>query len=127
MKRSPLRNKRPTPRRKAPERVAYTRTSRKAGAAPDGPEKRHIERIAAMPCLVTGKTPVVVHHLMKCPGKQRRRDHRFVIPIIPELHNMRPESIHGLGSEEKFERVWSLAPGFLAAWAIQQWEESNVI
>ena len=74
-----------------------------------------------MPCLVSGRRPVVVHHLMKCPGKRKRRDHRFVIPLIPELHNMGNASVHLLGSEAAFERCHGLTPGFLAAWAVEQW------
>lgn len=76
-------------------------------------------RIAAMPCLGTGRSPVVLHHIMKCPGKNKRRDHRFVAPLIPELHNMGDKSVHLLGSEEAFKREHGID---LAAWAVEQWE-----
>lgn len=122
MKRNaPLPARRATPRRKAPERVAHNRSKPKAGAAPTAAERRHMDRVAAMPCLVTGQREVVLHHVMKCPGKRMRRDHRFVVPLTPEMHNMGDQSVHMLGSEARFLEVHGID---LAAWAVRLWEES---
>ena len=91
----------------------------KAKIAPVGAEKRHVERIAAMPCLVCGQT-ANVHHLMKHPDKIRRRDHRFVVPLC-KTHHQGDQGVHGLGSEAKFAARWGLD---LAMIASRLWEES---
>lgn len=75
-----------------------------------------------MGCCVTGRKPVAIHHLMKCPGKVRRRDHRFVVPLIPELHNMGDNSVHMLGSEARFKEIHGVD---LAALAVSLWENRN--
>lgn len=115
-----LKPKREKPRRND-GRIQHKRAKPKAKAPPSAAEHRHLDRIAAMPCVVTGRRPVVVHHVMRCPGKVRRRDHRFVTPLVPELHNFGPLSVHGLGSEVRFREVHGID---LAAWAITEWEVS---
>lgn len=75
-----------------------------------------------MPCVVSGQRPVVIHHVMKCPGKNKRRDHRFVVPLTPELHNMGNASVHLLGSEAAFLRVHGVD---LAEAAVRLWAESE--
>ena len=123
MKRSPLPKKRARPRRNE-GRIQHGRIKRSA-TSKTAEEAAHLERVASLPCCVTGRRPVVVHHLMKAPGKRCRRDHRWVVPLSAMLHNQSGYSVHELGSEEKFERLWDLAPGFLIAEAARLWEESN--
>ena len=120
MRRSPLKRIREKPRRNE-GRVKHKRTKGKAKAEPTAIERKHMDRVAALGCCVTGR-PAVIHHLMKCPGKRRRRDHRFVVPLAPELHNMGPNSVHMLGSEAKFFEVHGID---LAALAVRLWEESE--
>jgi hypothetical protein len=122
LKRSPLPAKRATPRRNE-GRVQHGRIKRKATDM-NSLEEAHVEGIRKMPCVVSGKSPVVAHHLMKAPGKRCRRDHRWVVPLIPDLHNMGDKSVHALGSEAEFEREHGLAPGFLIAWAKREWERT---
>jgi hypothetical protein len=118
----PLPKKRARPRRDE-GRVAHGRIKRKA-TDKSAEEAAHLERVAGLPCCVTGRRPVVVHHLMKAPGKRCRRDHRWVVPLSGMLHNLSGYSVHALGSEEKFERLWELAPGYLIETARRLWEES---
>lgn len=115
MKRSPLKAKRESPRRNE-GRVAHGRMKAKAKAAPDPVERGHMDRLAAMGCLVCG-SPASLHHVMKARGKVRRRDHRFVAPLCRE-HHQGDKGVHGLGSEESFKTLYGID---LAMWAETEW------
>lgn len=129
MKRTPLNRKTPLKRKRDsirvthPERVQHHRMKR-ARVSKTALEAQHLARLAAMPCVATGKRPVEVHHLMKAPDKRTRRDHRWAVPLHYTMHRG-PTGVHGLGSEEKFEQEHGLAPGFLIAWAKREWEITN--
>lgn len=103
MKRSPLKRKTPLKAKASLKRGGAIKPKRK----PPKPkaEAEHLARVAAMPCCVTGQRPVVLHHIMHMPGKATRRDDRYVVPLIPELHNMGNLSVHMLGSERRFLEV----------------------
>lgn len=120
LRRSPLNRRREKPRRNE-GRISQARIKPKGRIVAHGAEKRHVERIAAMPCVVTGSLPVVVHHIMHMKGKLRRRDHRFIVPLIPELHNMGNDSVHALGGEAAFLKKHRFD---LVAWAIKEWEKT---
>ena len=102
-------------------RKAMRKGRRNPRLEPTAAEQRHMDRVRAMGCVVTGSSEVVLHHVMKCPGKTKRRDHRFVVGLVPELHNMGPLSVHALGSEARFLEVHGYD---LAAIAIRLWENS---
>lgn len=118
LRRSPLNRRREKPRRNE-GRVKQTRMKRKAKIAPAGPEKRHMDRVGEMPCLICGGQ-TNIHHLMKHPDKIRRRDHRFIVPLCQE-HHQGNEGVHGLGSEAKFTERWGID---LAMIASRLWQES---
>ncbi len=94
---------------------------RKPKKRPTAAEKRHMDRVAALGCVVTRRPDVVLHHIMHMDGKTTRRDNRFVVPLISELHNMGDLSVHALGGEEKFKEVHGVD---LVAWAREQWAVS---
>lgn len=119
MKRAPLKAKRDKPRRNE-GRVAHERIKPKGKAAPTAEERWHMDRVAALGCCVTGRKDVVIHHIMHMAGKARRRDHRFVVALIPELHNMGPLSVHALGGEAAFMEQHGVD---LVERAIQDWEQ----
>lgn len=125
MKRSPLRIKRPTPRRKAPERVQGGRMKPKAGAPPTAEEKAHMGRVAALPCLACGKRgPSTVHHVTASIfGFRIPRSHRRVVPLClaHHQHDHGPESVERLSHAGFFSRF-----GIdLLAEAERLWRESN--
>ncbi len=120
MRRSPMPSKRATPRRKA-GRITHGRIKDKAGAAPTAVEQRHLSRVAIGNCIACGCAETVLHHVMKCAGKTKRRDHRFVARLCAQCHNMGDKSVHLLGSEQRFREVWGID---LAAWAIARWNET---
>ncbi len=116
MRRTGIKRKRETPRRDA-SRVQQQRMKPRAKAAPTAEEQAHIEAVAALGCLVCGQ-PAEVHHVMRCLGKVRRRDHRFVVPVCP-AHHRGTEGVHGLGSEDAFACLYGID---LATWATEAWE-----
>lgn len=130
MKRSQLSRKTPLRasvsrvKAKHPERTAHLGRVKRKITDMSALEEKHLERIKALPCLVSGRRPVDPHHVMKAPGKRCRRDHRWVVPLHRELHSFGPKSLHGLGSEAAFEKEHGLAPGYLVAWAKREWEKT---
>lgn len=118
MRRTALKPKRATPRRNE-GRIKHARIKRPR-VSKTALEREHMDRIGKMACLGCSRRPVEVHHLMKCPDKRCRRDHRFVVPLCETCHRGKT-GVHGLGSEQ----LWGERRGIdLPSWAIQQWEIS---
>jgi hypothetical protein len=113
------------PKAKHTERTAHLLRVKRKATSTTTLEKRHIERLHKLPCVVTGKRPVHVHHLMIAPGKERRRDHRWAVPLFTELHVLGADSVHELGSEAKFEAHHGLRCGWLVEQAARLWAESG--
>jgi hypothetical protein len=69
--------------------------------APTAQEKRHIERVAALPCLVCQR-PSTVHHVTArsdAPGRLSRT-HQRIVPLCPVHHQIQHgtrESVEALG------------------------------
>jgi hypothetical protein len=104
MKRSPLRAKRPTPRRNE-GRVQHGRMKPKT-VEPTPEQQRYHKWLRTKARCQVGrcrKRHLVIHHLLAhAPGKVGRRDHWFVVLICALHHNMGARSVHLLGSEAKF-------------------------
>ncbi len=89
-------------------------------------EKRHLARVAGLPCLVSGKRPVTVHHVTGYADRMGRfsRSHRLVVPLAAEYHLIQhgpKTSVEALGHR-----------GFFAAYGIdllavaqRRWEETQ--
>lgn len=122
MRRTPLKSKRATPRRNE-GRVQHIRIKRKRGDRVPV-EDAHIARVASLPCIVTGSTGTHIHHLLQAPGKRAGRDHRWIVPLHPDMHMHGDHSIHRLGSERLFERVHGLPEEWLIEQAAKLWRES---
>lgn len=88
-------------------------------------EKRHIERVAAMGCLVSGR-PATVHHVTGYADRIGRlpRSHMRIVPLAPEYHQAvydnasMPKSVemlghrgfyreHGIDLLAEAERLWT--------------------
>lgn len=72
-------------------------------------EKRHIERVAGLPCLVSGKHPVTVHHVTAYADRIGRfsRSPRLVVPLAAEYHLIQhgPRiSVEALGHRGFYQR-----------------------
>ena len=55
---------------------------------PTASEKRHMARVAEMPCLVCGARPVTLHHPTGFADRMGRfsRSHKLVTPLCPMHH-----------------------------------------
>ena len=55
---------------------------------PTKAEKAHMDRVAGLPCLVSGKRGVTLHHVTACADRMGRlpRSHRLIVPLRPEFH-----------------------------------------
>lgn len=65
--------------------------------------KRHMARIAALPCAICGTAPVHVHHIRQTQGAAQRAQDTLTIPLCPD-HHTGSEGIHGLGQKGFYMR-----------------------
>lgn len=87
--------------------------------APTAAEKRHLARVAAVPCLVCGAA-AEVHHVVSDGYQRLSRDHKRVTPLCPDHHRTGPDAVHVL-SHSGFTARHGID---LLAVAEQLWEES---
>lgn len=106
MQRSPMPRKRLTPRANRPERITAQRIKRKAGAAPTAQEKRHMDRLASLGCLVCGDA-ATIHHVTSDGFQRIARLHSRVTPLCPRHHLIQHgphDSVEALGHHRFFVR-----------------------
>lgn len=50
--------------------------------------RRHHDRVASLPCMVSGKQPVTLHHVTGFADRAGRfsRDDWLVVPLAPQFH-----------------------------------------
>jgi hypothetical protein len=114
VKRSPLRAKRPTPRRDE-GRIAHARIKPK-----EPKEPTYLGFIASLGCLVCG-APATVHHVTSDGYKRLARSDRRVAPLCPRHHQIQHgprESVEALG-HAGFKARYAID---LLAWAEAAWE-----
>jgi hypothetical protein len=65
----------------------YLRMKPKAGAKPNAAERLHMTRVAGLPCLVSGRHPVTLHHVTaSIHGGRIARSHSMVVPLAEQFH-----------------------------------------
>ena len=64
-------------------------------------ERKHMDAVASLPCLICGATPVSIHHVRRY-GETRK--HSKVVPLCYK-HHQGAAGIHTLGKRE-FERLF---------------------
>lgn len=57
-------------------------------------EKRHMYRVASLPCACCGVTGVQVHHIRETMGMGQRASNWLTIPLCPDCHTGR-SGVHG--------------------------------
>lgn len=120
MRRVPLPKKRAMPRRNG-GRVQHGRIKAN-GRFPDKHVKEYWNSLERR-CVVCGAGDTVIHHILaRLPEKVRQRDHRFVTVLCLRHHNDGPGSIHGEGTEAKFQEVTGVD---LVAIARTNWSAYN--
>lgn len=92
-------------------KVIQNRIKRKASDAPNAAERLHMGRIAGLPCLVSGRHPVTLHHpTASIHGGRVARSHSLVVPLAPEYHLIQhgPHySVEAIG-HGGFHAVWGI-------------------
>jgi hypothetical protein len=66
-------------------------------------EKRHMSRVAELPCVICGVTPVELHHVREGQGMSQRASHYLVVALCPE-HHRGGTGLHGLGTRGFYTR-----------------------
>jgi len=106
LRRSPLRAKRPTPRRNE-GRVTHERMKPKRGAPPTAEQERYHDwlrkRVLKCEC-GCGRPGECIHHILPSSS----RNHWRVVRLSHACHNGEKWSVHGLGSEAKFKERHSV-------------------
>ena len=57
-------------------------------------EKRHLDRVAALPCCLCGESPVQVHHVREGQGFAQRASNWLAVPLCQSCHTG-PQGLHG--------------------------------
>lgn len=89
--------------------VDHKRMKPKVGAPPTAAERRHMARVAGLPCLVSGQRPVTLHHVTGYADRMGRfsRSHRWVVPLLARFHliqNGPHESVERLSHQGFYQR-----------------------
>lgn len=85
---------------------------------PTAAEKRHMDRVAGLGCLVCGG-PATLHHVTSYADRMGRfsRSHRLIVPLAPEYHLIQhgpAMSVEALGHR-----------GFYQEWGIDLYAEAQ--
>ena len=57
-------------------------------------EKRHMDKVAQLPCATCGNIPVELHHTREEQGMAQRAGNFLVIPLCPDYHRGK-QGVHG--------------------------------
>ena len=87
-----------------------------------GPERKHLARVATMPCLVCGAWPEV-HHVTAYSDRIGRvtKSHKRVVPLCSADHRTGPNAVHRI-SHRGFYDLHGID---LMAVAEKLWNETN--
>lgn len=56
--------------------------------------RRHMSRVAELPCALCGTEPVELHHIREGQGMAQRASDMLVIPLCPDCHRG-SKGVHG--------------------------------
>lgn len=65
--------------------------------------KRHMGRVAQLPCAICGAQPVEVHHIREGQGAAQRAQDTLTLPLC-HAHHLGPNGLHGLGTKGFYTR-----------------------
>lgn len=69
--------------------------SSEGGRIVSAASKRHMGRVAGLPCCVCGTMPVEVHHILEGRTPGRKSPDWLAIPVCPDCHRGSENGIHG--------------------------------
>ena len=90
--------------------------------APTAAERRHLNRIGEMPCLVCDG-PAVIHHVVSNGYQRITRTHRLITPLCYRHHVDSPEAIHRIGHAN----FYAMHGIDLYKWACVEWDKSAAL
>lgn len=70
-------------------------------------ERRHLKRVAALPCMLCGTQQAEVHHIREGQGASQRASHYLTVPLCPECHRG-PLGVHGDRSLMRIQKLEEL-------------------
>jgi hypothetical protein len=125
LRRTPLvRNKPLAPKRVIARAKPLQRRNRKARKT--AAEQRHMDRVAGLGCLVSGKAATIHHVTATIHGGRISRSHKRIVPLAPEYHLIQhgpKSSVEALG-HAKFYAAYGID---LLAEADRLWAESEAL
>jgi len=95
---------------------------RRKSKAPTAIERRHMDRVAQMGCLVCGGE-AAIHHIISNGYHRITRTHRLIAPLCPRHHQHGPEVYHEI-SDAGFRELHGID---LYPWAVTEWDRSQKI
>ena len=63
---------------------------------PNAAERRHLDKVRALPCLVCGRWGVHAHHVVSDGFQRLTKNHMRVVPLCPDCHTDGPHAVHKL-------------------------------
>lgn len=70
-------------------------------------EKRHLDRVAQLPCVICGARPVEIHHIREGQGMNQRASNWLTVALCPDCHRG-PNGIHGNKSMLRIHKLEEL-------------------
>ena len=67
-------------------------------------ERRHMDRVAQLPCACCGVSGVHIHHIREGHGMSQRANNFLTIPLCPDCHTG-PNGIHGNKSLLRIQKL----------------------
>ena len=65
--------------------------------------KRHMSKVAQLPCVLCGASPVEVHHIREGQGAAQRAQDVLTCALCPDCHRG-PNGLHGLSTKGFYTR-----------------------
>ena len=90
--------------------------------APTAAERRHLNRIGEMPCLICD-APAAIHHITSNGYYRITRTHRLVAPLCERHHQYGPDAVHTIGAAN-FHAMHGID---LYKWASVEWDKSQAL
>jgi hypothetical protein len=69
--------------------------------------KRHLDRVAQLPCVCCGAHGVHIHHIREGQGMSQRASDFLTVPLCPTCHTG-PNGIHGNKSLMRIQKLEEL-------------------
>ena len=90
---------------------------------PTAAERRHLNRVGEMPCLICER-PAAIHHITSNGYARITRTHRLIAPLCHEHHAAGfPDAVHEIGHRE-----FAVLHGVdLYKWASVEWDKSAAL